>query len=101
MNPLLDHYRQLWDEIHTKAANVITNEQKYNYSTWLRKIINDMNCNICKSHASTYIQNNPPENAINNLFYWSWEFHNDVNNRLNKPIMSYDDALNKYKGWSN
>lgn len=99
MNTLLDYYRRIWDQIHTKSANVVTPEQKVEYNTWLRQIITTMYCSVCKAHATQYIQLHPPENA-ENPFIWGWEFHNNVNSRLGKPIMPYSDAANKYLGWS-
>jgi hypothetical protein len=99
MNPLTDYYRQLWDLIHSKAANANTPELKIEYYAWLRRIISTMHCPMCRIHATQYIQNYPPEN-VPDPFYWSWEFHNNVNSRLGKPTVSYDDAANKYLGWS-
>lgn len=32
------------------------------------------------------------------MFIWSWKFHNAVNARINKPIMSWDTAYNLYAG---
>ena len=99
MDPVLDYYRQLWDQIHTKAASSTTHEKRTDFCSWIRKTSGSMGCCICKTHALQYIQNNPPENALN-LFVWSWEFHNDVNTRLGKPIMDYATAAIKYLGWS-
>ena len=99
MNLVIEYYHQLWDQIHTQAANSTTQPQRAEYYSWIRNTANTMGCCICKTHAVQYIQNNPPENATN-LFVWSWEFHNDVNTMLGKPVMDYATAGIKYLGWS-
>lgn len=96
---IIGYYQRLWDQIHSKAANAVTFEQKAEYSRWVRQLVTTMNCPHCRIHGTEYIQIHPPESA-GDLFYWSWEFHNNVNGRLGKPIMSYEDATMKHKGWS-
>ena len=58
-----------------------------------------MYCTICRQHAIQYVQNNPPDKE-NDKFLWSYNFHNNVNVRLNKPIMDYQSASTKYIGWN-
>jgi hypothetical protein len=91
MTAALEYYRQLWNNIHTKAVNTSSPE----YCTWIRQLIMSMTCPSCRLHAVQYINTNPPEQAFD-LFTWSWEFHNNVNARLNKPIMDYETAKIKY-----
>ena len=98
MNLITEYYRQLWDQIHTKAANADTPEQKAEYNTWIKQTAATMYCAVCKQHAMQYVQNHPSETE-DNAFLWSWKFHNDVNARLNKPIMDYESASAKYIGW--
>lgn len=95
---LITYYQQLWDQIHSRAANATTTEQKNIYCSWIREITTKLYCPTCRTHAIEYIKNKPPENDPN-LFHWTWEFHNNVNARLNKPIMEYTAASNKYLGW--
>jgi hypothetical protein len=99
MNVLLDYYRQKWDEIHTNATNAKTPEKRVEYCTWLRHTIGTIYCHMCRAHAVAYLQAYPPENK-EDLFHWTWEFHNNVNSRLHKPIMDYNTASTKYLGWT-
>lgn len=39
-------------------------------------------CEICRSHISDYLVENPPEMSE----YWMCDFHNAVNIRLDKPV---------------
>ena len=98
MNLITEYYRQKWDQIHTRAANSITPEQKAEYNTWIRQESATLYCAVCKQHAIQYIQNYPPENT-DDKFMWSYTFHNNVNTRLNKPIMDYQSASARYMGW--
>lgn len=99
MNSIIDYYRRLWDEIHTKAAQVRDPRTHRDFCIWIRSISNKMNCGTCKRHLKEYIDQNPPETAIND-FTWTWEFHNDVNQRLGKPQMDYTTAAIRYLGWA-
>jgi hypothetical protein len=98
-NAVVEYYRQLWHQIHSKASSISTPQQHRDYCIWIRNIGNNIECNICKTHMLQYLQTNPPENA-QNLFIWAWDFHNDVNQRLGKPIVDYATAAIGYLGWS-
>ena len=30
------------------------------------------------------------------LFHWSWQVHNKINKKLNKPTITYEEALQKH-----
>jgi hypothetical protein len=59
-------------------------------------------CTDCSEHARAFIEANM--SRIDNIqkgedaFRLTVDFHNYVNTRLNKPIMSYDTARALYKG---
>lgn len=58
-------------------------------------------CTNCREHATSYIEKNIPDLDIicsnkNNLFNFFVDFHNYVNERLNKPLMCYSDAEKLY-----
>ena len=58
-------------------------------------------CHDCAEHAKSYISYNYEKlNSIcssrNNLFNFYVDFHNYVNKRHNKAIMSYDEAYKLY-----
>jgi hypothetical protein len=58
-------------------------------------------CELCKEHASNHIENNKNNlsdicSGRDNLFKFFVDFHNIVNIRYNKPIVSVEDAYNMY-----
>jgi hypothetical protein len=54
-------------------------------------------CMECRMHAIRYIVLKPPSLQSNiNLQLWAFNFHNDVNVRINKPLMAFKNYQNKY-----
>ena len=43
-----------------------------------------------------YYLNSTVDNQPLGLFVWAWKFHNTVNARLKKPIMSWDTVITLY-----
>lgn len=90
----------LWKKIHLTAFKCTDLDK---FSEWIWELVKNLPCD-CKWHALHYIQRNPPNNLvptssdvdINIAFYWSWLFHNDVNQRLGKDEYPYEAALEYY-----
>lgn len=62
-------------------------------------------CENCKEHATSHIEANWDKlddivSGRTKLFNFFVDFHNYVNKRYNKPIMSYKDAFKLYTGKS-
>lgn len=58
-------------------------------------------CEVCADHATAHIESNYHRldeivSTRTNLFNFFVDFHNYVNKRYNKPIMSYEDAYKLY-----
>ena len=58
-------------------------------------------CDTCRDHAISFIEENKDFldyicSSRDNLFKFFVDFHNYVNKRQNKPLMSYDDAYKLY-----
>lgn len=97
-----------WNVIHRLAYNARTKDQQLAYITLMKEICEGFPCDICKGHCKEYITNHPLEEYLNTnldiqghslplgMFIWSWKFHNAVNTRTKKPIMSWDTAYNLY-----
>jgi len=52
-------------------------------------------CNKCQIEYDNEV-NNINSNNFNKsmyLFEWSWKLHNKINEKLNKPIITYEEAL--------
>ena len=52
-------------------------------------------CSRCSHHMINYLNRFPPHQA-SNLFQWSVDFHNDVNKRIEKKELSYQEAKSVY-----
>jgi len=99
----VEFYRQKWKEIHTQAARVNKGKISHmGFCQWMHRIPEQLPCIICRNHATQYLRDHPPEEALqltlqaksggDNAFRWSWKFHNEVNERKGKLIMPYDEA---------
>jgi hypothetical protein len=58
-------------------------------------------CEQCSDHATSFIEKNRNnlDNIVssrNKLFNFFVDFHNEINERYKKPIMSYDEAYRLY-----
>ena len=84
-----------WDYIHTKARNSITNELKNEFKEYIIYLSYNFPCSACRPHIKTYLYNHPI-NVSDNILKWSWEFHNDVNVRIKKPLIKWEYILSKY-----
>lgn len=91
----IQYYNNLWKQIHINAIKYTKSKNHQQYCTWIRELSNMMTCHICKNHMNEYFKLNPPE-LSKDLFSWSWDFHNSVNLRLNKPILDYYTAVLLY-----
>lgn len=89
-----------WATIHMLAFNANTKSEQKQFIKTMNIIAHQFPCRNCSNHAKEYIKNNPMEDYISDdhlsMFKWAWKFHNAVNTRLNKEIMSYDMALHIY-----
>jgi len=95
----------VWYVIHTLALHTNTDLAKDAYIITINTLCDHFGCESCKPHFKQFIIEHPfhKYRHINykgedyGFFKWSWELHNSVNYRLNKPIISFEDALFKYK----
>jgi hypothetical protein len=94
----------LWRAIHSgslnypKKATQLTIDKMKGFIYGLPSI---MACKSCSTHALAFIQEHDKDlNQIceskDNLFKFFVDFHNYVNKRLGKPILSYSDVLSLY-----
>lgn len=97
--------RALWFSLHNGALNYPENpdeEKKQMMINFILGLPIIIPCDMCKNHAYEYIQarkntlHKVVENA-DNLFKFFWEFHNDVNKRTGKPLMSLEAVYNLYR----
>ena len=96
----------LWFSLHNAAVHYpynpspITRERMKNIILGIPLLTPCVNCS---EHASAYIESNYEKldqisSGKDPLFKFFVDFHNYVNERYNKPIMSYDEAYKIYLG---
>ena len=99
-----------WNVIHTLAINAKTKKEQLIFITQMKIICEQFPCDKCSNHCKEYIKNHPMEEYVGTtllpnssesdtqlgMFIWSWKFHNAVNYRIGKNIMSWDVAHNLY-----
>ena len=92
-----------WDVIHKKARDAVTDEAKKEFIEYLDYLSKSFPCGKCTPHIKNYLKDYPiPHDEIieNGNFIafsrWSWEFHNNVNKRLNKKTLTWEQFKNTY-----
>ena len=94
-----------WNTIHIKARNANTEEKKDEFVEYMNFLTKNFPCPNCIDHIRQYLAKHPIEKYYDikdkngndiGLFKWSWEFHNEVNKRLNKKIMTWEELLRIY-----
>lgn len=87
-----------WTMIHTNAITISNSKQLLQFIDLIDMIATTFPCHKCREHMNEYLSKNPLPKKFKNseCFKWSHAFHNAVNRRLNKPIMSYQDAYSMY-----
>jgi len=80
---LAPNFHVLWREIHTNPD--ATQE-------WWDGIVKKVSSYFCScgDFLKTYVTTNPPR--FDDWFRWTWELHNAVNHKLNKPNITLDEA---------
>ena len=75
---------KLWSEIH----RVSLNQDPVQFNKFLRSM--DIPCVKCRFHFKEYIRGHP---VTPDTVRWAIDFHNSVNRRTNKKVLSYKAAL--------
>jgi len=96
----------LWTAFHCIAFYSRTKEDQLSAVYAIKLMCRKFPCGTCRNHAKEYLKEHPIEKYIGvktkdgeklGLFIWTWKFHNAVNHRLDKPIISYEMAYEMYK----
>ena len=95
------HY---WYMLHSMALNYPVNPTffaKKKMKAFIEAIPFLLPCRNCTEHAKEFMAKTNINEALTGrkeLFTFFWNFHNLVNKRLGTPEMTFDDALNMYRG---
>ncbi len=90
----------LWKYIHSICViDLETPEDNYKESKEIVKILKNITNIIPCDHCSKEWKNNLPSLEKIDLhkplvlFHWSWKIHNKINRKLDKPTITYEEAL--------
>lgn len=73
---------------------------KDNYAIFFNILPTVLPCEVCQKHLRQHMANNPIQPALENrqtLVEWLINIHNMANQSLGKPVMTYDQVIEKYK----
>jgi hypothetical protein len=94
--------KHLWYSLHYIALGYPTgpsNKDKESYRTFFTSLCKVIPCEHCCEHYSQYLVDHPISASLGSrleLFEWTWRCHNAVNERLGKPVMTYEVAWATY-----
>lgn len=84
-----NYYRFLWQLLHTYKYES-EEKTKIWFEAWKAKI----SCGSCKAHLEELLKALPTDySSKEGFFKWTVEIHNMVNKKLEKPIVSVEEAL--------
>ena len=95
-----------WRTLHVLGLDANTYAKKMTYIHTVELILSSIPCHDpCRKDSLEYLQQNPLTNYWGlvakgediGMFYWSVDFHNWVNRKLNKPEVPRDVAYRFYK----
>ena len=92
-----------WASWHLKTLHSNTAQRKAEVARSIAIDISNFPCMKCRDHAKDYVKRNPLINAVRerdvySMFYWTVRFHNEVNLRLEKEVISPEKALEMWTG---
>lgn len=91
-----------WQLLHCmviKAKDIMTLTQMNELKTIIERIVTNLPCPVCSGHAVAYFKKHQFQkiNTLIRLRYFMFEFHNSVNKRLDKPLISYEEQNTLYQ----
>ena len=81
---------RLWAEIHSTAAK----SSPAKFRKYLGTLPPRIPCEDCRYHFRSYVFTNPLLDFEDPMI-WSIDFHNAVNRRLGKKVLTYQEAYEK------
>lgn len=91
--------REAWIFIHYVALSYIPSEEnEKKYLVFFESLPNILPCPVCGNHFLENMKKNPPKlNSSKELFRWTVDMHNLVNEKNGKKKISYSAAYNELK----
>lgn len=90
-----------WAWLHAQAIHYPANPAKGDRLAMFARFwsfIHTLPCPECRAHAVAYARRYPPDFSGSEAFQtWAWCFHNSVNHRLGKPLMTAEEYRREYR----
>ena len=91
----------IWFALHTLAMHADEQDlaSKATYASQMKYLALRLQCKECSTHFQAFLRENPLSAYFRKeggIFMWSCHFHNSVNFRLGKPVISLDAARALY-----
>ena len=97
----------VWKSIHYIALGLPTNpdsKDKEVYYDFFMNLAHVLPCKKCSDHLKEIYKSHPLRlsdvETASDLFDWTVKIHNEVNKKLNKPVMKLSDAKRLYTNTS-
>jgi len=89
-----------WAWLHNTSTKYPDSPQPHEAQFTFRRIwgfLTSLPCIECREHAIAYATEHPLNmTSSHTLQIWSWNFHNSVNTRIGKPVMSLAEYRKVY-----
>ena len=90
-----------WASMHISSFKAKDYNTKCEVARHIARDISTFPCLKCRRHGTEYSRLHPFIKAISDpdelsLFRWVWEFHNTVNERIGKEIVSFEEAVMRW-----
>jgi hypothetical protein len=84
-----------------KISDTFYLNKRYEIWKMLVLVCSELPCPICRSHAVQYLKNIDGSRLATreNFKRFMFDFHNDVNNRIGKPVIDYSQ-IDMYKNYT-
>lgn len=100
----------IWYSLHILSLDSDTEEKQHSMCETMKVLFSSLPCGKCRGHATEYYRNNNPQDYIGKtyktrggmtkpslaIFYYVWEMHNSVNNRLGKREWTFGSVYDYY-----
>lgn len=94
----------VWFVLHLKSRHANDDSTIQSFLNDFELVIQNFPCLKCRKHMMEYVRDHNPTSYINytyngqklGMFRYIWEFHNEVNRRVGKPMISWEDALKMF-----
>lgn len=79
-----------WEELH--SISVKLEEDPMKFAQYLESFVDSIPCSQCRLDFRIYVDKHPVHNETNPVI-WAIDAHNYVNEKTEKRVLSYEEAL--------